>query len=172
MLETHMQSSSQVPYTWRTLRQLVGLNAGVVLDLFEQHRAPIDVEKIVTGLDIVLEDLPTESKLSGEAMYRDGHQPVVRVNRDESAVRQRFTIAHELGHLLLHPIATHHRDSEYRNNGPLETEANAFAVDLLLPAWLVWEVAGYVGIDDTALANAFRVSIQAMKYRKRQLQLW
>ncbi len=172
MVTTHMQPLSAIPYTWRTLRQLSGLNADVVLNLFDQHRAPIEVEKIIAGLDILLEDLPIPSRLSGEAMYRGGHQPVIRVNRSESAVRQRFTLAHELGHLLFHPISTHHRDSEYRNNSPLETEANSFAVELLMPAWLVWEVAGQVGIDDLALANAFRVSTQAMKYRKRQLKLW
>ncbi len=171
MLSSHMEQIKPSPYTWRTLRQLSGLTADVVLNVFEQHRAPIQVEKIITGLDIRLEDLPSGSRLSGEALYEHG-EPIVRVNRSESARRQRFTLAHELGHLLFHPITTHHRDSEYLNNGPLEIEANAFAVALLMPAWLVWDVACQVGVDENVLAGVFDVSYQAMVYRKRQLKLW
>src|SRR3954469_18194462 len=64
---------------------------------------PVPVEKIAKRLRVDVRFEPLEGGLSG-ALYRadDGHA-VLGVNNWHAEVRQRFTIAHELGHLLLHP---------------------------------------------------------------------
>ncbi len=62
----------------------------------------------------------------------------IYVNEFDSPTRQRFTIAHELGHLALHKEQGNivdFRDSIFNKNifDPKETEANIFAAELLMP---------------------------------------
>lgn len=73
-------------------------------------------------------------------------QKIIRVSRSLPAPKRRFTIAHELGHLLLHPDLVMHRDrplddySKANNRAdPIERQANHFAVCFLMPAKLVIE---------------------------------
>lgn len=73
-----------------------------------------------------------------------GTRPLILVERSDHPTRQRFTLAHELGHLLLPwhlggafacDTATDHPDFSPTAN--FEPEANRFAAELLLPsAWL------------------------------------
>ena len=51
------------------------------------------------------------------------HQPVIFVNRNLCPSRLRFTLAHELGHLVMHNSYSDHADDE----------ANEFAAELLIP---------------------------------------
>jgi len=70
----------------------------------------------------------------------------IRVSRSLSIPKKRFTVAHELGHLLLHPGLVMHRDrplDDYSKANsrvdPIEREANYFAACFLMPAKLVIE---------------------------------
>jgi hypothetical protein len=73
-----------------------------------------------------------------------GTRPLILVERSDHPTRQRFTLAHELGHLLLPwhlggafacDTATDHPDFSPAAN--FEPEANRFAAELLLPStWL------------------------------------
>jgi len=66
---------------------------------------------------------------------------IIYVNSNDSVVRQRFTIAHELGHIQLHTKRID-RDiviSRKTDTGLLEKEANVFAASLLMPRRLVYE---------------------------------
>ena len=93
------------------------------------------------------------------------------VRRDESETRRRFTIAHEVGHHLLHsdgvkvlcrPADVDQADDAERAK---ERQANRFAAELLMPEPLVRERAGRDGPDADALARTFDVSSIAMAYR-------
>jgi len=93
------------------------------------------------------------------------------VRRDESETRRRFTIAHEIGHHLLHsdgatvlcrPVDVDQADEAARAK---ERQANRFAAELLMPEPLVRERAEHDGPDTAALADAFDVSPIAMAYR-------
>ncbi len=101
-------------------------------------------------------------------------------------MRQRFTIAHECGHFLLHQTeneasglfvdrryaAFYWRDGRSSEGEDIaEVEANQFAASLLMPTKLVLEEIQKQDFDLTdeealnALASKFEVSIQAMSFR-------
>ncbi|MEV4011922.1 XRE family transcriptional regulator [Nonomuraea angiospora] len=77
--------------------------------------------------------------------WSDDHSSLIVVGTSEVPARQRFTIAHELGHLLagddqgLHVDADIH-DTDHKSK-PSEKRANTFAAELLLPAEMLREKA-------------------------------
>lgn len=99
----------------------------------------------------------------------------IRVNKFESPERQRFTVAHEIAHYLLHRNDIHSGivDSVmYRSTltSRKETEANQLAAEILMPADAVaieLRRLGGVRTDDAVqeLAAIFRVSVPAMRVR-------
>ena len=86
---------------------------------------------------------------------------VLLVNSSLSQGRARFSVAHELGHLLLRhePVV---RIGEPRNSRQ-EREADRFASELLIPASLIRE--DFPGMSLDALCRRYRVSRQAMRIR-------
>src|ERR1700730_4471382 len=120
-------------------------------------------------------------------LYRDGKRTVIGVNSSHPAVRQRFTIAHELGHLQLHKGHSVHVDRvrvTFRDGNSSTAQnreeilANAFAAALLMPAELVIETVSQrlqkepgITIEDLTedLSDQFRVSRPAMEYRLKNL---
>jgi Zn-dependent peptidase ImmA (M78 family) len=116
--------------------------------------------------------------VSGQITREDGHY-LIRVNRHEARERQRFTIAHELAHFLLHKSVI---DSSpdgikdnvlYRSGEPerIEYEANRLAADIVMPMALVQKVLQeeFDGVVTEAtiesLAARFQVSKAAMEIR-------
>jgi len=93
------------------------------------------------------------------------------VRRDEPAPRRRFTVAHEIGHHLLHSdgaaVLCRPADVEtaQASERAREREANRFAAELLMPEALVRAAADRDGPDPIALAPRFGVSDVAMGYR-------
>lgn len=100
---------------------------------------------------------------------------VIKVNRHEAKHRQRFTIAHEIGHFMLHRdrIGDGIRDTIlYRSklSNQMEAEANRFAASLLMPFEQVRAKLNELGLQrDRAasieLARVFEVSSDAMEIR-------
>jgi Zn-dependent peptidase ImmA (M78 family) len=100
---------------------------------------------------------------------------------DHVPVRQRFTIAHEIGHLLLHEHDQVHVDRGFRvrlrsdissqGTDRDEMEANRFAAELLMPLKMLQADVQSLEFDLTdddalwALAKRYGVSTQAMTYR-------
>lgn len=154
------------------------------LDLLSENSVtafPVAVEKIARNMGVKVEYAPLEQELSGLAHIRDG-VPIVGINALHSPVRQRFTLAHELGHVRLHwqllEKAVHvdkgslRRDSlSSTGTDPVEIAANAFASELLMPTFLLKEIVGERSVDleddllVQALAKKFRVSEAAVRYR-------
>lgn len=117
--------------------------------LLKEHnitRIPVDPIPIVASLGIQLKASPGPEEISGFFM-RDPQtgRPIIGVNTAHHLKRQRFTIAHELGHFYLHDYKEVHIDRIARNpvklRGPKsglgtdeeEVEANDFAAQLLMP---------------------------------------
>jgi Zn-dependent peptidase ImmA (M78 family)/transcriptional regulator with XRE-family HTH domain len=103
----------------------------------------------------------------------DGH--LIATNGRHPVERQRFSMAHELGHLLLGHLQQFHVDLSGREEGPgydrlQERAANSFAANLLMPEpWVRAAAEGADVIED--LAARFHVSELAMGYRLMALGL-
>ena len=164
--------------------------------LLKQHRvsrAPVDVEALATKLGAVISYAPYKEALSG-VLVKEKTKTVIGVNSAHPKTRQRFTIAHELGHLALEhqgelfvdemvqtDRSVLRRDSRSsRAVDAAEIEANRFAAELLMPEPLVLEalvrrqtraeMSQEEIIQD--LAREFQVSAQAMEYRLTNLGIF
>ncbi len=146
---------------------------------------PVDVASVAKKLGISLQLADLGSDCSGMLVRANGGA-VIGVHYAHPLNRQRFTIAHELGHFELHDGGTYvdrgttlRLRSSAQNSGSVaeEREANQFAAALLMPAtWLRRELelhAVDLGDDESlrALCERFGVSSQAMMYRLMNLRL-
>jgi Zn-dependent peptidase ImmA (M78 family) len=143
---------------------------------------PVPVEKIIKKLGISVRFSPLDDELSGMAVIKDGVS-VIGVNALHHPNRQRFTMAHELGHHVMHRDlinGTIHIDKGFtlwrgklaeQGTDSIEIEANAFASELLLPRDLISNVVGLdtLDMDDehsmNIFAKRFKVSTMALRYR-------
>jgi hypothetical protein len=136
-------------------------------------REPVSLRDVVSALNLEVVQTAGEPFLCEAALepVGDGHQIVLRGATSEQ--RRRFTIAHEIGHFVLHP----HRLAPQRG-GPgnaawqrQEREADQFAAELLMPENMVREAVVLHGPDAVRLADRFGVSRAAMQARLRWLAL-
>ena len=161
-----------------------------VRNLLRNHNievAPVPVEQVANDLGAIVRYRPFDEELSG-MIYIKGARPIIGVNSLHHPNRQRFTIAHEVGHLVLHRrlIADHvHVDKRFSvlmrdansatGTQRMEMEANRFAAELLMPIFLLLPMLKRKGfdIDDEKpleeLSRKFRVSKQALDYRIRSI---
>lgn len=144
----------------------VGAGAAQLLEVLNCNAPPIDVRGICHHLGVAVVDL-TDTTMSGQVMTRLSGEAAIGVRASDAETRKRFTIAHELGHVLLHPIGNHYRDPDLRPGDPVEAEANRFAADLLMPKPMLDTVVGRY--SPRALASLFEVSEDAMAVRIRVL---
>jgi len=138
---------------------------------------PVKVGELANELGLKVTRAPMPPKISGLiqpcADAPSGFE--IKVNKYEMPERQRFTVAHEISHYLLHrnDIGSGVVDSiMYRSNltSRKETEANRLAADIVMPATVVGRELDRLGgrrTDETVetLASMFRVSVPAMKVR-------
>jgi len=155
-------------------------SAREILDTIGISRMPVSLPKIARNLNINIEYAPLDDELSGMAFVRDGEKHIL-TNSLHHPNRQRFTIAHEIGHHVLHAkelLAGVHVDKgilrrdtiSSEGSDRMEIEANAFASELLMPTAAVSEALGQdFDLDDSKkveqLAKRFKVSNAAMQHR-------
>lgn len=153
-------------------------------DLLRRHRIddlPVPVDAIAAAEGATVVRRRFEGDTSG-FMYAEADRTVIGINAATSRRRQRFTVAHEIGHMALHRDENKLRvDSVIQFRDPLsalgtdpqERDANAFAVALLMPAKVVADqvrAALKNNVTDrdvliSSLATTFDVSTEAMGYR-------
>lgn len=155
--------------------------------------APINLEALARALGLEFKmdsDLP--DGISGHLMRNKDGDYEIASNGSEHSYRQRFSLAHEIGHFVLHKELVDIRggvddDTMYRSTdrGDIynsyidlvhERQANSFAANLLMPESLV-----RAAIDDlrsttgeaklTSLYRKFQVSPSAMRWRLKNLGL-
>ena len=149
-----------------------------VREQIDQHLAepPVRLGTIARrlGVKVLLSTLPRG--ISGQIGEENGDF-VIRINRHEAKHRQRFTLAHELAHFLLHRdliVAEAVGQRMFRcvpaSPPNIEYEAGRLASDLVIPSDRLAEAtAEYSGpmtselIED--LARRFRVSTAAMEIK-------
>ena len=104
------------------------------------------------------------SSVSGVTVIVPGLLPMIVLNSEQPADRARFTLAHELGHLVMHKFP----------NPEMESEANEFASALLMPRNEITASLRGRPLDMARLAALkpeWRVSMQAILYRAQSLGL-
>lgn len=137
-------------------------------------QAPVNLDAMARalGVDVRRErDLP--DNVSGK-IERRGAGFVATINASHSAKRQRFTLAHELAHRILHSDLIGDGitdDGLYRSSlsDDIERQANAFAAELLMPARLVRKLYREGMKDTQSIAERFDVSYDAALVRLREL---
>lgn len=146
---------------------------------------PVPVNDIVKGEGLNLIPYNLGEGVSGTLVI-ENNNGYIGYNPTESKVRQRFTIAHELGHFVLHTndstqkifidssfivkyrSAKNYTDLEWRH----EQEANAFAAALLMPESFIKSELAKESVNKLNeieliefLAKTFNVSVPAMTFR-------
>ena len=153
--------------------------AAEVLQQFNMFEAGFDIKKLTKNLkiELIYDDLGDD--VAGFFVMTDT-QRVITVNKSNPTTRKRFTIAHEIGHCILHskeqPIFIDKTPRMmFRNTASStgevfkEREANAFAAALLIPKDLLEREIDSAPSDITHaisfLADKFKVSENAMSFR-------
>lgn len=149
---------------WKHLREQGPVGPDDVLRMFGIKAPPVDVIGMARSLGVLVRGV-SDPGWAGAVRSKDD-KAVIWVRTGDSPNKQRFTVAHELGHLLLHDTqAMAFRDNNNFSGGPREQEANAFAGRLLVPLWMLEAVALNLGPLQGELARAFKVSEDVMRIR-------
>lgn len=151
-------------------------------------KAPIPLDTVVHHLALTAQARPL-AEASGVLVIENG-RGVIGYNVNHSRVRQRFTIAHEIGHFVMHAADSRQRhlfvdrsmmwrDADSSTGDDLqEIQANKFAAALLMPEKLIRDemASSHFDLDDeddvSNLAKRFNVSAAAMTFRLKNLGLF
>ncbi|MDM1290811.1 ImmA/IrrE family metallo-endopeptidase [Acinetobacter indicus] len=106
-----------------------------------QNDMPIKLGLLSKELGLVVKRATLPANISGEIKEQDG-EVIIRVNRHDAKTRQRYTLAHEIAHFLLHRHLLSNGitdDVLYRSSqsDEIEAEANRLAADILMPMHIV-----------------------------------
>lgn len=166
----------------------------LVESLLTEHKIKkpeVDVEGLAKSMGLEVRAESVDEDLSG-FLFRDGatRRAVIGVNASHHPNRRRFTIAHELGHFLLHkgePVHVDGANVAYRldrrdersssGQDEFEREANLFAAELLMPKRFLDSDLATRKIDlldddvVTDIAREYGVSTQALTFRLMNLGL-
>lgn len=150
-------------------------------EILEKHlpECPVRVGQVAKELGVKIRISGLHPEVSGLIRHEGSDGYVIRVNRYEARERQRFTIAHELAHFMLHKNLIDKSSKGitdnilYRSGAPeaVEYEANRLAAEIVMPGYQV-KKALYEDFDGIAteeaienLAERFQVSKAAMEIR-------
>jgi Zn-dependent peptidase ImmA (M78 family) len=169
--------------------QPVDQHAEKILRETETYKVPVPIEVVAQRLNLKTEPAALGDNVSGMLVVEDD-RGAIGYNSSHARVRQRFTVAHEIAHFILHlkknrrsqlfidPFVIFRRDdNSATGNDKEEVQANQFGAALLMPASLVRKEIRKHGLDlddEDALAflaKRFRVSTAAMTYRLNALGL-
>ncbi|SHM30641.1 XRE family transcriptional regulator [Flavobacterium chilense] len=135
-----------------------------VRDYFNLPKGPIkDLIKVVEQQGVIIHffDFTSDLKISGVSYITPVGVPVMILNKNMPNSRKVFTIAHELGHILMHFKGG--IISEDRN---VENEADRFASSFLMPSSEIKSSLYYLTDEKLGdLKRYWKVSIQALLFK-------
>jgi Zn-dependent peptidase ImmA (M78 family) len=156
--------------------------------------APVEIELVAKSLGVIIRKERLDDEVSGMLIIK-GDAKHIFVNLMHHENRQRFTVAHEIGHLKLHyesgdqlfldkkylvyerAAKSQLSDGETLTTPQQEREANLFAANLLMPIELIQDTVRRRRLDlrdewdVTELAGEFGVSEQAMSIRLQRVKI-
>lgn len=159
------------PLTPSEARHVIERQTTRLLKLADVLGPPVPVEEIIEHLPRIQLKRSPGLPTSGRTQWSGSHW-VILVASDEAKVRQRFSMGHELAHVVFHPTYAVAMPGygEVSADERVETACEYFAACLLMPR--LWMKRAYYdhGIQDVAsLARLFNVSWVAMQVRMEQL---
>lgn len=134
---------------------------------------PIDIKDLINNYGLKLKFARFPEEISGVCGFLDINEEAIYVNADNSLKRQNFTIAHELGHWLLHREEINKSPQSYKvlRRQPIggekdyrETEANTFAANLLVPTNML-KICKKASFSPEMMSDLFSVSSDVIGYR-------
>jgi Zn-dependent peptidase ImmA (M78 family) len=138
------------------------------------NKLPISLSSIAKfyGINIIsYAHTNNQSKSEDGYSLKMDNNYIIYFNEQKPLVRQRFTVAHELGHCLLGHLKdvdkTFYRNTEADVSDIMEQQANIFARDLLMPAIVLHALNVQSAEDISKFCN---VSNQSAKIRWERLQ--
>lgn len=160
------------------------IHANNIIQKFKINTVPVDIEAIAKKLGAKVIYSPLDDSHCG-MIYMQDNKVVIGVNSLHPENRQRFTIAHELGHFVMHKkqiegnIHVDQTFSEKLNRDGKSTlgedlkeiQANRFAAEILIPTKLLIKETKNkrIDIEDDdfiqKLADKFQVSSQSMSIK-------
>jgi len=173
------QDLPQPPIRWQVPPASPRDTAEALLETAGISSPPIPIQELVRGCGVHVLAWDFQD-IDGLVLELDAGA-VIWVNENQAPTRQRFTLAHELGHHLLRHADVFHLDLG-GNLAPnatgghptydwrAERAANEFAASLLMPASMIRRAAATVS-DVGDLATMFKVSPAAMRFRLTALQI-
>ena len=150
-------------YTYQKSRNAawhILLDAGI-------DRLPVDLKKICRHLRISVKCYDQDA--DGSSQIING-SPVIIIRNGLCRPRARFTIAHEIGHILLGHVGMYrlvNREPSPSDN-PIEQAANAFAARLLAPSCVLWALEVHTHEQIMRLCD---ISQAAAEYRMERMNL-
>lgn len=140
-------------------------------------RLPVDLNVICKALGIRVFRYASVQGLPDSAYQTDGMTffssgvPVILYDESKSPERIRFTVAHELGHLVLRHVAPGQQTITNREpsptDSPIETAANQFAARILAPACVLWGLNIHTPDEISGLCH---ISKQAAEFRAARME--
>ena len=133
-----------------------------------QNSIPVDVDELAKLLKI---GIVSREDVEGNGYIEiEGDTCTIYINSKEDERQQRFTIAHEIAHFLLHgdylqekKVMDRGKRSGYEDNR--ETEANKLAAEILMPLSKINEAIESGKDTVEAIQNEFNVSDRTLKIR-------
>jgi Zn-dependent peptidase ImmA (M78 family) len=133
---------------------------------------PTDLVKIFDKLGLQFIELDDPKDIDGAIIEIDGKPKIAVLNKAKSISRQRFTLAHELGHIFLNhnkrdfyePVDSEREVPDLRSakaKPPKEIEADVFAAELLIPYQQLKKYQDSIN-DLENISKLFQVSKDAM----------
>lgn len=149
-----------------------------ILKLCNINTPPVSLEQICNKLGFKIVPYEFPSSMSALFIIEEGLR-AIGVNKNHSIVRQRFSVAHELGHFVSghedfsHDNVAHiDREKKYLNRfHRMEEEADEFAAELLMPEFLLKHDFALLNGDIENIAKKYNVSQQAMTIQLINLNL-
>lgn len=133
----------------------------------------IDIAKAL-GIEVFESDFTEYPNVDGLLEYKDENNkpaPKIFLNKDRPNTRKKFTLAHEIGHYVLHKddkVRYRIDELDYSNDSEtikLETEANYFAASLLVPTDKLKKILSLSNNDYNITADFFGVSKPVIENR-------
>lgn len=146
---------------------------------------PVKLGKLCKGLGVGVRVARLERGISGQIRRdQESDRYVICVNRYEARERQRFTIAHELAHFLLHKEIIDKSPDGIQDNvlyrsghsNTIEVEANRLAAEIVMPVELIRDKVQGFGKEISEIvieqmAEEFEVSTASMEIRLQSIHL-